>query len=159
MVTLTTTLGTFEAETEEEALRLFRKAKREAEVARKQRELDAEIAQDQADKFGYHVYYLKHSPNANKPEWVCLDREPTPQPRAEICGQWSIELETATGMGRLVFDNDVKLVGLLLGCSGYYAIAIQREGYGVEVAAIGIHNGIPWLAWLPGITMGDFPAD
>lgn len=157
MVTLTTPYGSFSAEDERDAMRLARKAKRDAEKQEQSQRDAARQAEINAQVTGYRVY--SHL-SGNNPRWELLIPNSKPYaPKMEVVeGQTRIRLETYSGSAEYRVPRwYVDLVAVAWDAAGFHvALFLKNPDGEVYAYAIGVHEGIVCLIDLPGVTKDQF---
>jgi len=146
MIRIQTEYGTFEAADEKTALRLARKAKREAKK-RQQRERELrQLARLRAQAAAGRVYSWLHRPEGAPRDAGVYSpsREDGP---FKIAGR-TLHLYTADGPVQLELAEYCTLLGVLSDGGGAVAIWTRDEDRGaIECAAIGVANGVK--VWEP----------
>lgn len=154
-VKLETPHGTFAAESEEEALKAARKAKRQAAKAERQEQADRQQASVNSRLAGFRVLSRVLDGQPERQGWRVYrpGEKWFPACQSEDCYQY-FRLETEHGTAELQLyrslSDPLEFVGALMDGAGYWvAIWLADKTSGTSPYCIGIHNGQVVIERLP----------
>jgi len=160
-VTLTTEHGEFHAETEEEAFKAARAAKRQAARDEKRREAAHATARDRAMVDGFRVYDRLAQGKSPPGAW-CLARPGSkwfpPQKHEDYCYE-ATAMDCEGGRASLkLHDTSWTVVGTVENGAGFtFLVFIQcRQAGNVEPHAVATCDGEVAIVRMHGITMDQF---
>ena len=145
------------AESEADAVKAMREAKRKAAAEEKRKGAARDVARLRAREVGWHAYYLKHSGQSQP--WT-IKQEKNVKTRIDESGRTHVHVERPEGSADIHLSYGNKVVGVVWDGGGYDAIVLLQYQHDKAVAyAVGVADGEYCLERLPGITLEDYRRD